>query len=79
MSQLYYQHYFQELNSLKFTEKVIIIGAHPVITSLKLKPNNKFNSELYKIVQGHLLLLLQNLGLLFNLLTSKTIFIYNII
>lgn len=60
------------LDGFTTTEKVVIARAHPVVTILKLKPNNKFNPGSYKDVQGYSVLLRQNLGLLFNLLSSKT-------
>lgn len=60
------------LDSFTTTEKVVIARAHPVVTILKLKPNNKFNPGSYKDVQGYSVLLWQNLGLLFNLLSSET-------
>lgn len=72
MLQIYCQDYLGLLNGFTSAEKAVIAKTHSVITILKLRPNNKFNSGLYRGVQGHSILLPQNPGRLLNLLLSNT-------
>lgn len=72
MLQLYCQYYSRPLEGLTSAEKVVIAKAHPVITILKLKPNNNFNPGLYRSICRPSMLLLQNPGSLLNLLPSET-------
>lgn len=69
--QLYCQHYPCMLEGLTFTEKVIIVLAHLVISILILRPNNNFNLKSYRSVCKHSMLLPQNSKLLFDLLSWK--------
>lgn len=72
MSRLYCQHYPPQLHGLTTAEEVVIARAHPVVTILKLRPNEKFNPGSYGGVRGHSVLLPQNPGLLLTLLPSET-------
>lgn len=56
--QLCCKNYRSMLNSLTSIEKVVIAQAYPVITIIKLRPNNTFNSRSYRGVRGHSVLLL---------------------
>ena len=76
--QIYCQDYLEPLISLISANKAIIVRTHLVVTILKLRPNNKFNSGLYKSVRGYFVLLSQNPDLLLNLLLSGTTFIDNV-
>ncbi len=60
------------LEGLTSAEEAVIAQAHPVITILKLRPNNTFNPRSYRGIRGHSVLLLQNPGPLFDLLLSET-------
>lgn len=43
LPQLCFQNYPLGLENLSIAEKVIIVRAYPVVTILKLRPNNRFN------------------------------------
>ncbi len=60
------------LEGLPSVENAVISQVYPVITILKLKPNNSFNPESYRGVHGHFMLLPQNTEPLLYLLPSKT-------
>lgn len=79
MSQLYYQHYLSQLDGLTIAKEVVIIRAYSIVTILKLKANKKFNCGLYRDVQGHCILLPQNLGLLLTLLSLEFTCIDNVL
>lgn len=72
MPQLYCQHYPKPLEDLTSAEEAVIARAHPVVTILKLRPNNSFNPGAYTGVRGHSVLLPQNPGPMLNLLPSET-------
>ncbi len=72
MPQLYCQHYPSMLEGLKSAEEAVIAQAHPVITILKLRPNNTFNPGSYRGIRGHSVLLPQNPWPLLDLLPSET-------
>ncbi len=67
------------LEGLTSAKEAVIAQAHPVITILKLRPNNSFKPGLYRGVRGHRVLLSQNSGSLFDLLPSKTMSIDKIV
>lgn len=70
MSQLCCQNYPLALENLSIAEEAVIARAHPVVTILKLRPNNRFNPGAYRGIRGHAVLLPQNPGPLLTLLPS---------
>ncbi len=72
MPQLCCQHYLSMLEGLTSAEEAVIAQAYPVITILKLRPNNTFNPGSYRGIRGHSVLLPPNPGPLLDLLPSKT-------
>lgn len=77
--QLCCQHYPSQLDGLTTAEEAVIVKAHPVITILKLRPNNKFNPKLYQGIKRHSVLLPQNPDLFLILLPSETTYIHDIL
>ena len=67
MSQLCCQNYPPVLENLSIAEEVVIARAHPVVTILKSRPNNRFHPGSYRGIQGHAVILPQNSGLLMTL------------
>lgn len=57
ISHFYCQNYPLALENLSIAEKIVIARVYPVVTSLKLKPNNKFNLEAYRGIGGYAVLL----------------------
>ncbi len=72
MPKLCCQYYLAPLEDLTFAEEVVTARAHPVVTILKLRPNNSFNLGTYRGVCRHSVLLPQNPRLLLILLPSET-------
>ncbi len=66
------QYYLILLEDLTFAEEDVIARAHLVITILKLRPNNSFNSGTYRGICRYFVLLLQNPRQLLTLLPLKT-------
>ncbi len=58
MPKLCYQYYPTLLEDLTSTEEAVIAKVHPVMTILKLRPNNSLNPGIYKGICGHSVLLL---------------------
>ena len=79
MPKLYYQYYLASLEDFTSAEEVVIVRTHPVVTILKLKPNNSFNPGTYRGVRGHSVLLPQNPGPLLILLPLETTSVNNIV
>ncbi len=57
MPKLCCQYYPAPLEDLTSAEEVVIARAHPVVTILKLRPNNSFNPGTYRGVRGYSILL----------------------
>ena len=72
MPQLCCQNYPSALENLSIAEEAVIARAHPVVTILKLRPNNRFNPGAYRGIRGHAILLPQNPGPLLTLLPSDS-------
>ena len=72
MPQLCCQNYPSALENLSIAEEAVIARAHPVVTILKLRPNNRFNPGAYRGIRGHAVLLPQNPGPLLTLLPSDS-------
>lgn len=79
MSKFYCQCYPGPSEGLISTDKTVIARAYPVITILKLRLNNNFNPGLYRSVCRHSMFLLQNSGLLLNLLPWETTFVDDVV
>ena len=58
------------VGNLSIAEEAVITRAHPVVTILKLRPNNRCNPESYREIRGHAVILSQNPGPLLTLLPS---------
>ena len=78
MSQLYCQYYPALLKDLTSVEEAVIAKVYPVVTILKLRPNNSFNPETYRGLCRHFVLLPQNLGLLLILLPLEMTSVDNV-
>ena len=62
-----------ELEGLTLVEEALIAWVHPVISILKLRPTGGSKSTAtYQRIRGHAVVLLQNPGLLLNILQSST-------
>lgn len=70
-----YQFYLSPLLDLTIAEKTVIAKAHLVLKILKLKPNGKNNLLAYSRIQGHAVVLPQNLRPLLELLSSSSVVI----
>ena len=79
MPQLYCQYYPSFLEDLTSIEEAVIAKAHPVVTILKLRPNNSFNPGIYRDVCGHFVFLSQNTKPLFILLPSEITFVDDVV
>ncbi len=79
MSKLCCQYYPTLLEDLTSTKKAVIAKGYPVVTILKLKPNNNFNPGIYRGIHRHSVLLPQNPGLLLTLFPSETTFVDDIL
>ena len=79
MLQLYCQNYPLALENLSIVEDAVIAKAHPVVTILKLRPNNRFNPVSYRGIRGHAVILSQNPELLLTLVPSDLATIEDIV
>ena len=79
MAQFCCQYYPTLLEDLTSAEEAVIARIYPVVTILKLKPNNSFNPGTYKGVYGYSVILPQNPGSLLTILPSEIIFIDDVV
>ncbi len=73
------QSYPLVLADLSLAKKAVITRAHPVVSSLKLRPSEVFNLVAYSRIKGHAILLPQNPAPLLNLLFSPTLVLHDVI
>lgn len=57
LSQLCCQNYPLALENLSISKKTVIAETHPVVTILKLGPNNRFNLGSYRKIWDHAIIL----------------------